>query len=107
MVIMPFMEQQAIYDSVMAASPASGTVNALGQINALANTLDGLVCPSDGNGKFARNNAIPTSYRGCRADLSVPTAGTSTTVDFRNPRSWLRVGPTWADGNKVVGGQKY
>jgi prepilin-type N-terminal cleavage/methylation domain-containing protein len=103
-VLLPFLEQQALYDSVMALAPASGTV-AIFSNSVLSVKLDAFLCPSDGNwGLWKAGETTPCNYRGSRADLATVCSGISTAADYRIPRSWLRNGLMWADETAVKGG---
>ncbi|MDR3198452.1 MAG: DUF1559 domain-containing protein [Planctomycetaceae bacterium] len=102
--LLPFLEQQALYDSVMASAPASGTVDVHNH-SVLRVKLDAFLCPSDGNwGLWEAGDFTPCNYRGSRADLATVCSGLSTTTDFRIPRSWLRTGSRWANEDPIIGG---
>jgi hypothetical protein len=103
-VLLPFLEQQALYDSVIALAPTTGTVDPYNQ-SILRVKLDAFLCPSDGNWRlWNTGDYTPINYRGSRADLATSCSGTSTTIDFSIPRSWLRNGTKWANETAVVGG---
>lgn len=103
-VLLPFFEQQALYDEFMALAPTSGTVDAYNR-NPLRVKLSAFLCPSDANGQmWVTNDFCPTNYRSSRADLATSSETTSTTIDYSIPRSWLRSGATRANGDAVKGG---
>lgn len=104
LVLLPFFEQQALYDEVMALAPTTGSIDAYNR-PPLRTKLSAFLCPSDGNGQmWTTNDFCSTNYRSSRADLATSSEGTSTTVDYSIPRSWLRTGTVRVNGNAIKGG---
>jgi hypothetical protein len=91
-VLLPFIEQQALYDTAINSSTSTYLVT----VPALTETkIDAFLCPSDGNSSLWQvGDYCPTNYIGSRADLaSLPYEPI--------PRSWLRPGPA---SNGGIGG---
>ena len=77
LLLMPYIEQTAIYDDTQDRSPAYRYGRA---------KISALLCPSDGNsGLWTENDCTWTSYRGSLADLACRNSDI-------NPRSWLSHG---------------
>ena len=90
-VILPYMEQTAMYDAAM-ASGRTPTGNPSSYVvffwqDPLKVKISTLHCPSDPNASsWSSGDYATTNYRGCRGDLP------ANAVDVC-PRSWLRTGP--------------
>jgi type II secretory pathway pseudopilin PulG len=81
LLLMPYMEQSAIYDAI-----ASNTANFAYGVPAGKANISALLCPSDGNTKLrTETDCTWTSYRGSLADLACR-------YTLNSPRSWLGVG---------------
>ncbi|MDR3197238.1 MAG: DUF1559 domain-containing protein [Planctomycetaceae bacterium] len=92
-VLLPFIEQQALYDT---AIDSAASVGAFVLVPALRETkIDTFLCPSDGNSSlWQTGDYCPTNYIGSRADLAC--------LPYEPiPRSWLRPGPA---SNGSIGG---
>jgi prepilin-type N-terminal cleavage/methylation domain-containing protein/prepilin-type processing-associated H-X9-DG protein len=120
--LLPFIEQQALYSSLMIPHDTlkiherpAGNV-----------ALDSFLCPSDASGRArfvtGERNTIDdqimfcafSNYRGCRADLAGndcedPDHYFSSTVDgvtqYAMPRSWLRAAAFSGDFSSITSGQ--
>jgi prepilin-type N-terminal cleavage/methylation domain-containing protein len=101
-VLLPYIEQQPVYDRIIAAKPATGVLSAQA-IPAVQINLPNFLCPSDG-GSSAWTPTTPTgtpahmynNYLVSLADLSTSTvvaAGSVATSDYSLPRAWCQVGP--------------
>jgi len=97
--ILPFIEQGATYDALVALKPATGVFSA--QACAPVQTkIQTFLCPSDG-GSSKWNSAdnpahMYNNYRVSLADLATSTVVSTTSVttdDFSLPRAWCQVGP--------------
>jgi prepilin-type N-terminal cleavage/methylation domain-containing protein len=85
LLLMPYMEQTAIYDAI-AEAPTTPGFDYVHQITVGQTTISALFCPSDSNPSLrTENDCTWTSYRGSLADLSCR-------ADLNSPRSWLGVG---------------
>lgn len=98
-VLLPYMEQQAVYDSVMALGVTAGRVD-IQQNDVFRVNITGFVCPSDGNGLgwSSANDFWQTNYRMSRADLPGRTYVDPSDRNFSTPRAWWVVGPQYPAG---------
>ena len=118
--LLPFIEQNALYDSVLSGNSLRPSPKVNNYIlysweapfvsagSPLNVRIGAFLCPSDGNASrftsgsgFQGTGATKTSYRGSLAD-AVHWAGTNNYVGC--PRSWLRPGPQRFRSDADVGG---
>ncbi|MDR2705857.1 MAG: DUF1559 domain-containing protein, partial [Planctomycetaceae bacterium] len=97
-VILPYIEQQPIYDAIVARKPASGVLLAqvIPQVQIKIQTF---LCPSDSGSNMWKQTDSPahmySNYRVSLADLATSTvvsASSAATTDYSLPRSWCQVG---------------
>ncbi len=90
--LLPFMEQGALYNSILSQSPTTDTwleSNNVTDGTLIRTVISGFLCPSDGNGA-SRGDITHTNYRGVLADIiQQPDFNRAT----GSVRSWLRPGP--------------
>ena len=87
-VMLPFMEQNALYDLVIKDIEAGAFPWTTGNGYASCKSVQGLVCPSDGNGNSPEDDISHTSYHQCRGDMSINW-------------NWDEYRGAFANGNKV------
>lgn len=119
--LLPFMEQQALYDAIMLVGDANIHERPAGNV-----ALDSFLCPSDqpGRARFSNEGRAGdttwfhafSNYRGCRGDLAgndCETDGEGTTyfnlpsegvVQYNMPRSWLRAYDFGGDFGTITSG---
>ncbi len=93
-VLLPFMEQTALYSDIMALEPAAGTRLDIATNGVFRVNIDTFLCPSDGNGNGFNpsDDYWQTNYRMSRADLPARTHISDTDRNFFSPRAWWIVG---------------
>ncbi len=111
LVVLPFVEQQAMYSALMSTANPPTCVDAYNRPCLSESPIPTLLCPSDAaTSLWQRGNAIFSNYRASRADLAVRPNhaagqyGTETAISFDSPRSWHRFGPKYWNGNAALGG---
>ncbi len=108
LVLLPFAEQDALYDKAIAKGNTTSTAGVnLYDDPIFRVKLGMLLCPSDGNsGMWSDGNPCPTNYRASLADLAFQTNWIDNTTDGRHysPRSWAKCGPKWRNDLECKGG---
>jgi prepilin-type processing-associated H-X9-DG protein len=96
--LLPFMEQTAVYDQVIALSPGPTTETAVSSANTHTTEVYAvtrckwgfLLCPSDGNtSKWATGDDLVSNYLGSLGDMVVRIGNSGRAI---SGRSWLRQG---------------
>lgn len=99
-VLLPYIEQTTLYDSIMALGVTTGRVDIQGDAVFRVN-LSAFACPSDGNAMSwdSGSDFWQTNYRMSRADLPSRTYVDPSDRNFSSPRSWWVVGQKYPAGS--------